>query len=83
MGRGLVGDPLTRVALVVAACLLAQAAIAKNLLDVRLDPVGQLAAMWVYLAFAWSGDRRRRTEHLAMAAAVAVTAGVLVLYGLG
>lgn len=67
----------------VAACLLAQAVVAKEVLDVRLDAASQLSALWVYLVYAWSGDRSRRTERLYMTAAVVVSVAVLALYAVG
>jgi hypothetical protein len=75
-------DSEVRVALVVAACLLAEAVVAKNVLDVHLDAMSQLAAMWVWLVYSWSGRRDRASELGAMAVAVLVTVAVLVLYAL-
>ena len=69
-----------RVALVAAACLLVEAVVAKNVLDVQLDVMSQLAAMWVWLVFSLVGRRDRVAELAAMAVAVLVTAAILVLY---
>src|SRR5512133_2379359 len=69
-----------RVALVVAACLLLEAIIAKNVLDVRLDAFTQLGALWVWLAYTLGGRRDRAAELTAMAAAVVATAVILIVY---
>jgi hypothetical protein len=70
----------TRVALVAAAALLIQAVVAKNILDVDLDYFSQFAALWVFIVFLISDRRDRQTEVGFMAAIVAVTAAVLLLY---
>jgi hypothetical protein len=44
-----------RLATLTAACLLAEAVIAKNLLEVRLDPFSQIALFWAYLVAVISG----------------------------
>lgn len=75
-------DPELRVALVVAVCLLGQAVIAKNVLDVTLDPITSLGALWVWLVYSLTGRRDRVSELGAEAAAVFVTAATLVLYAL-
>ena len=73
-------DPQVRVALVTAVCLLAQAVVAKNVLDVELDVMSQMAPMWVFIAYLVSG-RRDRTSGIAFTIAIVlVTAAVLVLY---
>jgi hypothetical protein len=69
-----------RVALVVAACLLVEAVLAKNVLDVHLDAFSQLAGMWVWLVFLLVGRRDRVAELVTMAAVVLATVAVLVLY---
>ncbi len=55
-----------RLGLVVAGCLLAEAVVAKNVLEVELDPFSQFAAMWAYLHTCWPGPaiapRRRRSR---------------------
>jgi hypothetical protein len=71
-----------RVALVVAACLLAEAIVAKNLLEVTLDPLVQMAPIWVFLVYTWTGRRDRVAELTMMATAVIVTTATLVLYAL-
>lgn len=73
-------DPQVRVALVTAACLLVEAVIAKNVIDVKLDWFSQLAPFWVFIAFMVSGLRDRTSEIAFTIAAIAVTAAVLVLY---
>lgn len=75
-------DAQLRLATLTAACLLAEAVVAKNLLEVRLDPFSQIAPFWVYLVAVISGEIAPRTERGVAAAIVAVTVGVLVLYAL-
>lgn len=75
-------DPQFRVAVVVAVCILVEAVVAKNILDVRLDAVSQTAAMWIWIAYHVVGRRDRGAELAFMATAVFVTAAVLVLYAL-
>lgn len=70
----------TRVALVTALALVVQAALAKNVLEVELDYWSQFAALWVFIVFLISDQRDRRAELCFIAAIVAVTAAVLVLY---
>jgi len=69
-----------RVALVAAACLLAEAIIAKNVLDVQLDFVSQFGALWVWLAYTLVGRRDRAAELATMFAAVLATAAILIVY---
>ena len=71
-----------RVALVAAACLLAEAIVAKNVLDVHLDVISQLAAMWVWVTYTIVGRRDRAAERNAIVAAIVATAAVLVVYAL-
>jgi hypothetical protein len=71
-----------RVALVAAVCLLGEAIVAKNVLDVHLDVMSQLAAMWVWLVYSIAGRRDRVAELAAMGAAVLATIAVLVVYAL-
>ena len=67
---------------VVAVCLLVQAVVAKEVLDVRLDYFSQFAALWVYIAYLVT-DRHDRPAARAFAlVAIAVTAAVLGLYAL-
>ncbi len=69
-----------RLSLVVAACLLVEAVVAKEALDVRLDPFSQLAALWVFIFYLAAGPNDRSRPGAVAAAAVFVTAAVLVLY---
>ena len=69
-------------ALVTAAALLAQAVIAKNVLDEELDFLSQYAALWVFIVFLISGERGRAAEVGTAVAIVAVTGAVLGLYAL-
>lgn len=69
-----------RVALVAAACLLVEAILAKNVLDVHLDAFSQLAGMWLWLVYVLVGRRDLVAELATMAAVVIVTVAVLVLY---
>ena len=75
-------DSDVRVALVAAACLLLEAVIAKNVLDVQLDALSQLAALWIWIAYTLAGRRDRLAELGAMSACVVATAAVLVLYAI-
>ena len=81
IGRAL-GDAQVRVALLAAVALMVEAVLAKNVLDVRLDVISQLAAMWVFVAFQVSGRRDRLAELVADLALVVATAVVLVVYAL-
>jgi len=78
--RRRLGDPQVRVALVTAVCLLAQAVVAKNVLDVELDFMSQTAPMWVFIAYLVSGLRDRTSEIAFAIAIVLVTVAVLVLH---
>lgn len=71
-----------RVALVTATALIAQAVIAKNVLEVELDYLSQFAALWVFIVFLISEQRDRAAELGFIAAIAAVTAAVLALYAL-
>jgi hypothetical protein len=71
-----------RLSVVVAVCLLVQAVVAKEVLDVRLDYVSQLAALWVFIAYLVTGRHDRSAARAFALAAVAVTAAVLALYAL-
>lgn len=75
-------EPEIRVALVAAACLLVEAIVAKNILDVHLDVMSQLAAMWVWLTYTIVDRHDRAAERSAIAAAILATAAVLVVYAL-
>ena len=71
-----------RLSVVVAVCLLVQAVVAKEVLDVRLDYFSQFAALWVYIAYLVTGRHDRSAARAFGLAAVAVTAAVLGLYAL-
>lgn len=75
-----VRDPQVRVSLVAAACLLVEAVIAKNVIDVELDFFTQLAPMWIFIAYQVSGLRDRRSEIAFIAVIILATAAILVLY---
>lgn len=78
--RRQLNDPQVRVGLVAAACLLVEAVIAKNVLDVELDFMSQLAPMWIFIVYQLSGLRDRTSEIGFMISIVLVTAAILVLY---
>ena len=78
--RRQLNDPQVRVGLVTAACLLVEAVIAKNVLDVQLDFFSQLAPMWIFIVYQVSGLRDRTSEIAFMITIVLVTAAILVLY---
>jgi hypothetical protein len=67
---------------VVAACLLAEAVVAKEILDVSLDYFSQFAALWVFIAYLVTGRHDRSAANAFALAAVAVTVAVLGLYAL-
>jgi hypothetical protein len=71
-----------RLSIIVAACLLVQAVVAKEVLEVELDYLSQLAALWVYIAYIVTGRRDRRTAAAFSVVAVVVTAAVLGLYAI-
>ena len=78
--RDQIRDPLVTVALVAAACLLVEAVIAKNVIDVELDFFSQFAPLWIFIAYLVSGLRDRTSEIAFIAAIILATAAVLVLY---
>ncbi len=80
--RSRLDDPQVRVALVTAVCLLVQAVIAKNVLDVELGFLGQLAPFWVFVAYLVTGLRDRASELAFGVTIVLTTVAVLVLYAL-
>lgn len=69
-----------RLSLLVAACLLVEAVVAKEVLDVRLDYVSQFAPLWVYVLAEQAPPARASSSAAVAAAVVAVTVAVLVLY---
>jgi hypothetical protein len=78
--RRTIRDSQVRVALVTAVCLILEAVIAKNVIDVELDFFSQFVPLWVFIAYLVSGLRDRVSELAFMAAVVATTVAVLVLY---
>jgi hypothetical protein len=82
VSRRLVSDPLVRVALVTAVCLLLEAVIAKNVLDVDLGWFIQFVPFWVFIGYMVSGLRDRASEISFLAAIVGSTVAVLVLNAL-
>lgn len=72
-------DPQVRVAIVTAVALLAQAVIAKNVLDVKLDFFSQFAAFWVFIVYEVAGVRSRTVELLTSLVIVLVAVGVLLV----
>lgn len=75
-----VRDPQIMVALVTAACLLAEAVIAKNVIDVELGLISQFAPMWIFIAYQVSGLRDRASSLAFTAVIILATAAILVLY---
>ena len=74
--------PQIRVAVVVAACLIAEAIVAKNVLDVKVNIVALLAPLWVFaVSQAWP-TKDKAFEIATMLLAIGSTAGVLVFYAL-
>jgi hypothetical protein len=74
--------PQIRIAAVVAACLIVEAIVAKNIMGVTVTVVAFLAPLWVFaVALAWP-TRSRGFELVTMILAVGATVGVLVFYAL-
>ncbi len=73
-------EPEIGVALVAGACLIVEAVIAKNVLDVELDVMSQFAAMWIFIVYLVSGLRSRTSEIAFIAAIILATAAILILY---
>ncbi|MGZ6573074.1 MAG: hypothetical protein ACXVHB_21905 [Solirubrobacteraceae bacterium] len=71
-----------RLSFVVAACLLIEAVVAKEILHVSLDYFSQMAALWVFIAYLVTGRHDKSSARAFGLAAVAVTAAVLGLYAL-
>lgn len=78
--RRQIRDPQVMVSLVAGACLLAEAVIAKNVIDVELDFVSQFAPMWIFIAYLVSGLRDRTSELAFITMIILATAAILVLY---
>ena len=76
------GRAQLRIAIVVAACLLVEAVVAKNVMDVTINIVAFLAPLWVFaVSQAWP-TKDKTFETATMILAVAATAGVLIFYAL-
>ena len=74
--------PQIRIAAVVAACLIVEAVIAKNVMDVTVNFVAYLAPLWVFpVSLAWP-TKDKAVEIATMLLAVGVTVGVLIFYAL-
>jgi len=78
----LLQDAQVRLASLTAVCLLTEAVIAKNVLEVRLDFFAQMAPFWVYLFATLGGAVEPQSERGIAATILAVTVAVLVLYAL-
>lgn len=75
-------EPEVMVSLVAGACLLVEAVIAKNVIDVELDFFSQFVPMWIFIAYLVSGLRDRTSEIGFTVAIVLATVAVLVLYAI-
>jgi hypothetical protein len=74
--------PQIRIAIVVAACLIIEAIVAKNVMHVKVNIVALLAPLWVFaVSQAWS-PKDKASEIATMIFAIGATAGVLVFYAL-
>jgi hypothetical protein len=74
--------PQIRIALVVAACLIVEAIIAKNVMDVTVNIVAYLAPLWVFVvSLAWP-TKDKIFEITTILLAIGATAGVLIFYAL-
>ena len=73
-------EPQVTIALLTAACLIVEAIVAKNVLDVDLEWFSQLLPFWVFVAYMVSGIRDRASEIAFSTAIIATTVAVLVLY---
>ena len=80
--RGEIREPEVVVSLVAGACLLVEAVIAKNVIDVELDFFSQFLPMWIFIAYLVSGLRDRASEIAFIAVIILATAAVLVLYAI-
>jgi hypothetical protein len=78
--RNRIRDPLVAVALVTAACLLAEAVVAKNVIDAELDFFSQFIPMWIFIAYLVSGLRDRASAIAFSAVTILATAATLILY---
>ena len=73
-------DPQVTVSLVAAACLLVEAIVAKNVIEVELGFFSQFVPMWIFIVYLVSGLRDRTSEIAFSAMIVLATVAVLVLY---
>jgi hypothetical protein len=78
--RHQIREPQVVVSLVAAACLLAEAVIAKNVIDVELDVFSQFVPMWLFIVYLVSGLSDRTSAIAFITVIVLATAAVLVLY---
>jgi hypothetical protein len=75
-------QPQIRIAAVVAACLVVEAIVAKNIMDVTVNIVALLAPLWVFaVSQAWP-TKDKAFEIATMLLAIGATAGVLIFYAL-
>jgi hypothetical protein len=71
-----------RIAVVVAACLIVEAIVAKNVMDVTINIVAFLAPLWVFaVSQAWP-TKDKAFEIATMLLAIGTTAGVLIYHAL-
>jgi hypothetical protein len=74
--------PQIRIAVVVTACLIVEAIVAKNVLDVTTNIVAFLAPLWVFaVSQAWP-TKDKVFEIATMLLAIGATAGVLIFYAI-
>ena len=78
--RRRIRDPQVTVSLVAAACLLVEAVIAKNVIEVELAFFSQFAPLWIFIAYLVSGLRDRTSEVAFSVVIVLATVAILVLY---
>jgi len=74
--------PQVRIAIVVAACLIVEAIVAKNVMHVKVDILALLAPLWVFAVSQTWSTRDKTSELATMILAIGATAGVLVFYAL-
>jgi hypothetical protein len=80
--RSRAGRAQLRIAIVVAACLIFEAVVAKNVMDATINIVAFLAPLWVFaISQAWP-TKEKGFEIATMILAMAATAGVLIFYAL-
>lgn len=74
--------PQIRIAVVVVVCLIVEAVVAKNVMDVTVNTVAFLAPVWVFaISLSWPTNDRA-FEIATMLLAIGSTAGVLIFYAL-